>query len=156
MHTDVAHAAGDAGATRIEAPHCLRAFQWRRQPALDVFDDDLAHGAECAVCDEFACLLDHGVARVRMCESIEQAGLVQQRGEFAALFQVEGRGLIRQHMEALLQCSGSRTVMLIVRRDDDDALHALAGWQRGFAQHHRFVIGIAARLRKTECRAGLQ
>ena len=144
---DVAHAARRAraaGSVRhiglLVAGRLLAA----RQPALDVLDHDPAHIAEGTGANKVPRLLHHRVARVVVGQSEDQVLFARQGGEFLRLGEIERGGLVRHHVETGLQGGPGDRMVGVVRRGDDDEVHAVVVGTTGFGCHHLIVGAVAA------------
>ena len=158
VRADVADAAGGAAPLRVGAPGGLllpARFEPRGEPALRIFDDDLADLAELAGGDHLARLLHERVAGVVVGEAVEQAGLFHELAELLRLGEIEGRGLVAEDVEAVFERHLRRRKVHVVRRDDDDEVHALVRRQARLRLDHFLEGAVAAVRRKEEVRAGL-
>ena len=78
-----------------------------------------------------------------MREAVEAAARLQRIAQLEALGERRRRGLVGEHVKAVLECGRRDGEMQIVRRDDRDELHALVGRQLGFGREHRVEVRVA-------------
>ena len=132
-----------------------RGFEARGQPALRIFDDDFADFADLAGFDHVARFFDERVAGVVVREAVEQAGLFHEGAKLFGLGEIEGRGLVAEHVEAVFERHLGRREMHVVRRDDGDEVHALVLGQLGLGLDH-FLEGSVTTIGRQEeiCAAG--
>ena len=125
-------------------------LQARGQPPLRVFDDHLADLAQPAGTDNLTRLFDQRIPRVIVRQAVEQSGAFKQRTQFRRLGKIEGRGLVRDDVEAMFQRRLGRGEVQMVRGDDGDEVHAPVGRQRGFSGHHFLERAVATFRRKEQ------
>jgi hypothetical protein len=147
-----------AGALGIGAPGRLLlagGLQARGQPALRVLDHDLADLAQLAGGHQVAGFLHQRVAGVVVGETVEQAGLLHQRGQLLRLGEVEGRGLVAQSTwNPLFSASFGGREMHVVGGDDGEEVHALVRRQLGLGRDHLLERPVATLGREVEVGAG--
>src|SRR5205085_10522373 len=101
----VADAASGPGPLRIRAPRGLlltRLLDARCQPALRVFDDDLPDLAQLPRPHHLARFFDERIAGVVVRQSVKQARSADDLPELPGLSEIEGRGFVGEHVEAIL------------------------------------------------------
>jgi len=74
MRADIAHAAGAAGFGGIGTPISLFIFDLCGQPALDIFDKDLADLANPAAFDNRPRFIDEWVAEIGVGQAVAETG----------------------------------------------------------------------------------
>ena len=75
--------------------------------------------------DERARLLHHGVARVVVCKTEDEAGRLDKRREAPSLREVEGHRFVAYDVEAVLECFLGDRVVQVVGRHDRHEVHPL-------------------------------
>lgn len=156
--SDVAHAAAESGLGGIGAPCGLflaLLFEGGGQPALGVFDEDTAKGAEGTGPDAGASLADHGVAGVVVGEHEEAAGFFDEADEGLSVGEGGGEGFVANHIKACFEGEPGGGVMEVIGGDDGDEVHALFGGKLGFAGDHGVHVGVAAMGRDEPVVAGV-
>ena len=111
------------------------------QPALRIFDHDLADGAEPAAPHELARLLHHDVAGVVVGEHENLPRLPDNPAKFERLLEAEGRGLVEDDVETFFKEEPGGWKMLVVGRDNDDEIEPLVRGHSGLGPGH---LGVAA------------
>ena len=87
-----------------------------------------------------------------MREAVEAAARFQRVAQLEALGERRRRGLVGEHVKAVLERGRRDDEVQIVRRDDRDELHALVGRQLGLGREHRVEVGVAALGRQSQAR----
>jgi hypothetical protein len=125
-------------------------FQPSGEPALRVLDDDLADFAELAGGDHVTCFFYERVAGVIMGEAVEALAFFNELLQRLGLLQVECRGLVAEHVEAVFQCHLGGRKMHVVGRDNGHEIHALLHRQRCFPDDHLLKRAVTAPGREEE------
>ena len=158
MRADVADRTACARLGGIGAPARLflpAAFDVRRQPALRIFDVNLAHRADAPGVDERTRFLDQRIAAVGVGDGENAAAALDRRLQLARLGQRKTQRLVDDDVEAVLQCEPRRFVMHMIGRDDGDEIHALVGRQRFLRGEHLRVARVRTRRIDVVGRTGL-
>src|SRR5262245_54078639 len=106
VHADVAHAAAQTRALRVEPPDRLllpAPVDGLREPALRVLDEDLAHGAELTGAHALGGLDDEGVGAIRMREPVQAAANFELVAQLETFGEGSRRRLVGEHVKAVLE-----------------------------------------------------
>jgi hypothetical protein len=153
---DVADRAGQAAARRVRSPVGLllsAGFEVRRKPALVVFDDDLAHGADRPARDHVAGFAHHGIARVVVRHAEDRAAALDDPHEFRRFFAGVNQRLVAHHVDARAgECACDRK-MHVVGRDDGHEVDAVILSAAQFVGQQILPSAVVAVIAKAELTA---
>ena len=143
VDADIADAPAFARSCGIDPPFGLLALDRPGQPALRIFDHDLADGANSTGSNPRLHLAHQRIARIGVGQAIGETGGRNQTGQLLRLAESRGHGLVAHHRQAGREGSAHRRQVMVIGADHRDEVDAVIA--RPFGSEHRLQAAISPR-----------